>query len=54
MACRTLRNTTSDESFHSGALFDTDFMYSTKKPDDKEVECIFYNDKFSEDERGEI
>ena len=35
-------------------LSDTDFIYSTKKSENKDVECIFCNGKFSEDEQGEI
>ena len=29
-------------------------MYSTKKSENKDAECIFCNGKFSEDEQGEI
>ena len=54
MACQALWNTISDESFHSDVLFEIDFMYSTKESENKDAECIFYNGKFSEDERGEI
>ena len=34
-------------------LSETDFMYSTKEPENKDAECIFCNGKFSEDEREE-
>ena len=54
MACRALWHTTSDESFRSDVLSETDLMYSTKEPANKDAECIFYNGKFPEDERREI
>ena len=40
-------------TFHSDALSEIDFMYSTKESENKPVECIFCNGKFSEDEREE-
>ena len=52
--CQALWNTTYDESFHSNAISEIDFMYSIKELENKDAECIFYNVKFSEDERGEI
>ena len=54
MACRALWNATSDESFHSDALSEIDFTYSTKQSENKHAECIFCNGKFSEDDRGKI
>ena len=54
MTCRTLWNTTRDESFHSYVLSEIDFMYSTKELENKDAECFFYNGKFSEDEQGEM
>ena len=54
MACRALWNTTSDESFHSHVLSEIDFMYSTKESGNKNVECTFYNGKFSKDQRKQI
>ena len=47
-------NIITDELFHSDVLFEIDFMHSTKESENKEVECIFYNGKFSKDERGEL
>ena len=54
MACRVFWNSTREESFHSRALSESDFMYLTKKLDNEDVGCVFCNGKFSEDERGEI
>ena len=54
MTCRLLWNTTSDKSFHSDVLSETDFMYSTKESENKDAKFIFRNGKFSEDERKEI
>ena len=53
MACRALWNTSSDESLHSDVSSEIDFMYSTKESEYKDVEWIFCNGNFSEDERGE-
>ena len=39
MTCRALWNTTSDESFHSDALSETDFIHSTKESEKKDAEC---------------
>ena len=54
MLCRALWITTSDEPFHSDVLSEIDFMYSTEESENKDVECVFCNGKFSEDERGKI
>ena len=54
MTCRALWNTANDESFHSDALSEINFMYSTNELENKGAECVFCNDKFSEDEREEI
>ena len=54
MTCRTLWNTISDGLFHSDVLSEIVFMHSTKESENKDAECIFCNEKFSEDERGEI
>ena len=54
MTCRALWNTNINESFHSDALSEIDFMYSTKESENKDSECIFCNGKCSEDEQGEI
>ena len=35
-------------------LPEIDFMYASKKSENKDAECIFCNGKFSEDEQGEI
>ena len=35
-------------------LSKTDFMYSTKESKNKDGDCILFNGKFSEDEKGEI
>ena len=35
-------------------LSEIDFMHSTKESENKDIECIFCNGKFSQDERGEI
>ena len=53
MVYLTLWNITSDESFHCDALSETDFMYSIKESENKDSECFFCNEKFTEDERGE-
>ena len=37
MACRVLRNTTSDESFHFYVLSEIDFMYSTKESEKNQL-----------------
>ena len=54
MRCRRLWNIINDESFHSDVFSEADFMYSTKKSENKDTECIFCNGKFSEDEQLEI
>ena len=54
MTCRALRNTISDELFHSDVLSEIDFMYSTKQSVNKDAKCIFCNGKFSEDKQREI
>ena len=54
MACRALWNAVSDESFHSDLLSETDFMHSIKESENKDVKCIFCDEKFFEDERREI
>ena len=51
MACRA---STSEESFDSDVLSETDFMYSTKESENKDADCIFSNGKFSDDEQREI
>ena len=53
MVCRALW-TASDESFHSDALSEIDFMYSIKESKNEDAECIFCNGKFFKDEREEI
>ena len=35
-------------------LSEIDFKYSTKKSENKDPECFFCKEKFSEDEQGEI
>ena len=52
MICRALWSTISDKSFHSDVESKIDFMCSTKESEKKDAECIFYNENFSEDERG--
>ena len=54
MVCRALWSTIGDESFHSDVLSEIAFIYSTKKSENKDTECIFYTGKLSEDEQGEI
>ena len=54
MACRALWITTSEKSFYSDVLSETDFMYSTVELEKKDAECMFCNRKHSKDERGEI
>ena len=54
VAYLALRNTTSDESIDSDVIFEIEFKCSTERSKNKDVECIFCNGKFSEDERGEI
>ena len=54
MDYQALWNATSNESLHSDVLSEIDFMYSTKKSENKDAECIFCNGKFFKDERGEI
>ena len=43
MACDSLMNTTSDESLHSDALPEIDFVYSTKESENKDAEYILCN-----------
>ena len=40
MACRALWITTCDESFHFDVLSEIDFIYSTKKSENKDAEYI--------------
>ena len=47
-------NTTSDESFRNDALSEINFIGSTKESENKIAECIFCNEKCSEDERGNM
>ena len=54
MTCQALWNTTCDELFHSEVLSEIGFIYSTKELENKDAECIFCNEKFSEGEKGEI
>ena len=54
MVCRTLWNTSSDESFHFDVLSEIDFMYLTKESGNKDAECIFCNAKVFEDDREEV
>ena len=49
MAFWTMWNTISDDSFHSDALSEIGFVYLTKESKNKDIQCIFYNGKFSED-----
>ena len=54
MALRALWKTTSDELFHSHALYEINFICSTKESENKGAECFFCDGKFSENVRGEI
>ena len=54
IACRSLWNITSGESFHSDVLSEIHCICSTQELGNKDIECIFCNRKFSKDERGEI
>ena len=54
MECQVLWDTTSDGSIHFDVLPEIQFMYSTKKQENEDAECIFCNGKFSKYERVEI
>ena len=52
--CRALWSPTSSESFHSHVLSEIDIIYPSKESEYKDAECIFFNEKFSDDERRKI